>query len=157
MKNLLFFLLIGLFIFVTGCSEEEPMEEEIIPFSYEGKWLGRWSDSLFPSISVSAIINSSGGNKYTGSMYVRAGTNTAYTPGYGGLNDGTIRFETDGANNVISFTYLQNAPDYKGGCPGTYEGDGAIDESINRLVINFTGTDCDGFHDNGKFIWESDN
>jgi len=31
-----------------------------------------------------------------------------------------------------------------------------IDRDRNRLIINFTGTDCDGFHDNGTITWQLD-
>lgn len=135
-------------------SDEEPMQVEDPPFEFEGKWLGRWTDSLFGSVSISAIVNNVGGNRYSGNMFIRNGSNEAYTPGYGG--DGTIRFETDGGINVIEFTFVQNAPLYNGGCPGLFEGTGAINETTNRLIINFTGTDCDGFHDEAAFSWEFD-
>jgi len=44
------------------------MEMEAL-FTFEGDWLGRWSDSLFPSIAVSAKIRSAGSNKFTGALY----------------------------------------------------------------------------------------
>ena len=157
MKYSLIFLLVLGPIFFSGCSEEvvemEEMEEiVIIPFSFEGKWKGSWSDSLFGSVPVTAEIRKSSNNSYSGSMYISSN----YTPTYGGSTDGTIRFKTDGENKVTEFTYNQIAPDYKGGCPGEYEGTGEIDLEKNQLVIDFTGTDCDGFHDTARFIFRSE-
>lgn len=152
MKNLLCLTLFSLLLFSCG-SDEEPEIDPIVPFQFEGRWIGTWSDNLFSGISTSAIIREIGENQYSGSMFIIAGTNLPFTAGYGGPNDGSIRFTTDGNNNVLEYTYVQTAPEYRGGCPGEYNGTGAINEELNRLVINFTGTDCDGFHENGEFIW----
>jgi len=132
------------------------MEPEEDPkFSFVGNWLGSWSDNLFTNIRVSAMVVKTNENSYGGSFFIDQG-NGAYTPCCGGeSNNGSIFFTTEG-NQVLSFKYIQNAPDYKGGCPGEYDGEGAISVDETKLVINFTGTDCDGFHDNGVFIFELD-
>ena len=155
MKVLLNLTIISLLFFSCGGSEE-PEIMEIAPFAFEGDWLGSWSDSLFPSISVSARVRKTGDNTYSGSFYYNNSGNDSYTPCCGGANDGTIKFETDGGDNLMNFVYVQTAPEYRGGCPGTYNGSGAINKSLNRLIINFTGTDCDGFHDQGEIVWRLD-
>ena len=155
MKNVLLLTILLSLLPIISCSSDEEIQEDVeTPFSFEGKWKGSWNDSLFGTTGVYAIVSRVSNNNYSGRLFVATGSNEPYTPGYGG--DGTIAFVTDGGNNVIEFTYNQVAPDYRGGCPGMYEGSGSINEDINRLIIDFTGTDCDGFHDNAQFIWEFD-
>lgn len=151
--NLLSIFLLLLF----SCGGDEAMTEmeTETSFAFEGKWLGVWSDSLFPSIPVSAEVFGSGTNAYSGSFYYNNNGTGPYTPCCGGTTDGTITFETKG-DSVLNFVYIQNAPDYKGGCPGTYRGSGVINNSVNRLIINFSGEDCDGKHENGKMTWQLD-
>lgn len=151
-------LLLSVFLFlIFSCSKKDdptPQQNED-QFAFAGKWLGNWSDSLFPAVSVSADVIKLSSNKYSGAFYYNSNGNAPYTPGYGGANDGLITFETKG-DSVLHFLFSQNAPDYKGGCPGTYKGDGLIDKNSNRLIINFEGEDCDGLHQNGKIIWRLD-
>lgn len=156
MKKSILFLTVGILFFSCSSSDPEVIEpEQQKSFSFEGNWLGNWSDSLFPSISVSARVAKGGGNSYTGSFFINQGQGP-YSPCCGGENDdGFISFTTDG-DNVMDFKYSQNAPDYMGGCPGTYVGEGALNDDKSKLIINFTGDDCDGFHDNGVFIFELD-
>lgn len=153
------FYLLGLLVvlFSFGCGgDDEPMEPAEAPFAFEGNWIGRWSDSLFPSIAASAIVRSTGQNEYFGDFFYNSMNATGpYTPCCGGTTDGNFTFTLDG-DRVLDFVYRQNAPDYMGGCPGTYEGEGELNRETNRLVINFTGTDCDGFHDNGVISWRLD-
>lgn len=157
MRRIYSLLFVFILILAAGCGEDDTpeMEVEEPPFEYEGKWLGRWSDSLFSFLNVSAEVRSRGNDQYIGDFYYNTMGNAAYTPCCGGPTDGTFTFTLDG-DQVLDFEYRQNAPDYRGGCPGTYTGEGEFNESINRLIFTFTGTDCDGFHDEGQIVWEFD-
>jgi hypothetical protein len=152
--SLLFFLVLFL---SAGCGGDDgPMiEEEEPPFEYEGKWLGRWSDSIFSFINVSAEVTSVGNNRYTGKFYYNTEGNAAYTPCCGGTTNGNFTFTREG-DQILDFEYVQVAPEYRDGCPGIYSGEGSFNEGLNRLVMTFTGTDCDGFHDDGRIAWEFD-
>lgn len=140
-----------------SCSDSEglPLEEPEPRFNFEGMWLGSWSDSLFPALSVSAIVQKLSADGYSGSFFYRQNTPGPYMPCCGGATDGVMSFETKG-DSVINFVYRQDAPNYKGGCPGTYTGSGALDKVQNRLIIKFNGEDCDGFHNNGLIFWRLD-
>lgn len=133
-------------------SEQPPVKEE--KFSLEGKWTGTWNDNLFSNIGISADIRKVAEGKYSGVMYIASDrSNGPFTPCCGATdNNGRVTFDADG-DNVFNFVYNQVAPDYRGGCPGTYKGDGSI--TGEKLRINFTGDDCDGFHDDGRFDWKS--
>lgn len=127
------------------------MEE--LPFAYEGKWMGFWGDSIFPFLNVSAEVEQGSDGSYTGQFYYNTMGNAKFTPCCGGPgNDGNISFDLDG-DQITNWRYIQVAPDYRGGCPGDYTGSGTFNPTSNRLVIEFTGTDCDGFHDEGKITW----
>lgn len=156
MKNSV--LIVLSFLVFTACSKEELVEppQAVRPFAFEGNWLGNWSDDLFSGVRVSAKVTKSGDNMYTGSLFIDLDQVGPYIPCCGATNDnGRITFETRG-DSVVNYQYIQEAPNYNGGCPGTYRGLGAIDIDINRLVIQFTGEDCDGFHDNGVIYWKLD-
>lgn len=154
MKKLAHLFIIILLSSCGGNDETIALNTEA-PFEFEGNWLGSWSDSLFPNIQVSAKVFKAGSNTYIGSFYYGVNGATPYNPCCGAAADGNIRFETDG-NKVLNFSIIQTAPDYKGGCPGTYSGSGEIILIANRLQIIFTGEDCDGFHDKGKMTWKLD-
>ena len=148
-------LLLAILLF--SCSSEpevpeEEMPEEEIPFALEGEWVGNWSDSLFPSIGISARIGKVSGDDYAGVMFVASGSGP-FNPCCGApTHNGSITFSAkDGI--ISNFLYEQVAPDYRGGCPGTYTGEGEI--SGEFLRINFTGNDCDGFHNDGLFVWRN--
>jgi len=151
-KKSLFFLL--LITIIISCSSDTEMEQPIETFALEGKWTGTWSDNLFSAIGISADIRKVATGQYSGVMYIAStGSSGPFTPCCGATeHNGRVSFnESDG--KITNFVYQQVAPDYKGGCPGTYEGSGVI--SGAKLRINFTGNDCDGFHDNGRFDWKS--
>ena len=148
---------LAMLLIFSACSGDEAVEEPIVEteFAFVGNWLGTWSDNLFQSIQISTKVRKTGTDEYLGDFYINNNGNAAYTAGYGGNTDGQITFETKG-DSVLNFVYLQNAPEYMGGCPGTYEGSGVIRRDLNRLIINFTGNDCDGFHDDGEMIFRFD-
>ncbi len=111
-----------------------------------GKYVGSWNDNLFTNIDVSFILESQNGNRVTGPFFI----STNFRPAWGGEeNDGTITIDLneEGSNEII-FRYNQDLPDYMGGCPGLYVGEGSF--SSMRINISFTGDDCDGFHENGS-------
>lgn len=154
-----FRLLYAIFIFTIcmSCSGEDDNPEVIEDpeFAFEGNWLGRWSDSLFPNIVASARVRKSGTTQYSGSFYYDTTGEGPYKPCCGGTTDGTITFELDG-DKVLDWLFIQNAPEYRGGCPGRYEGQGELSADRKSLIISFTGEDCDGFHDNGRIVWTLD-
>lgn len=152
-----FFICITLFFMIISCSsEEEPATVMEDPdFAFEGNWLGRWSDSLFPNVVASARVRSGGNNQYSGSFYYDTTGGGPYKPCCGAATDGSISFEVEG-DRVINWLFIQNAPDYMGGCPGRYEGEGTLSADRKNLIITFTGDDCDGFHDNGRIVWTLD-
>lgn len=144
--------------FLSSCSSDDEVVdvEEDPPFTFAGNWLGNWSDSLFPILSVSARVQELGANRYSGSFYWDNMGLGPYVPCCGGaVDDGKISFETKG-DSVINFKYIQDAPNYMGGCPGVYTGSGFLNKETNRLTISFQGDDCDGFHGNGRIIWRLD-
>lgn len=153
-KSLIVF---GVIFLISACSGAEAVvePEENLQFEFSGNWLGTWSDNLFQGINVSVKVRESIPNNYAGDFFINNSGNAAYTPAYGDKNDGRITFETKG-DSVLNFVYLQDAPTYKNGCPGTYKGAGIINRNLNRLVISFTGDDCDGFHDDGEMIFRMD-
>ena len=149
--------LLLVFIFMlNACSGEEAVEAPTeTPFAFVGNWLGTWSDNLFQGIPVSTKVRTIGTDSYQGDFFYNNNGNEPYTAAFGGTTDGRMTFETKG-DSVLNFVFIQNTPDYKNGCPGTYKGSGAIDKNLNRLIISFTGDDCDGFHDDGKIIFKLD-
>lgn len=155
MKFLPYLFLLFLLLPACGGDDDEPMEPEELTFAFEGKWVGFWGDSLFPFLNVSAVVEDLGDNRYSGQFFYNTMGNANFTPCCGGPgNDGIFSFTTDGGDVMMDFEYQQNAPDYRGGCPGTYTGAGMVNQTSNRLVVEFTGNDCDGFHDEGKITWE---
>lgn len=110
-----------------------------------GRYAGSWNDNLFSNIDISFWLNEQNGNRVTGSFYISSN----FRPAWGGEeNDGTVTFllNEDGTN-TFSFQYNQDLPDYMGGCPGLYTGDGEF--STLSVSISFIGDDCDGEHENG--------
>lgn len=109
-----------------------------------GEYVGTWNDNLFSDILVSARISSSTSDgPYSGDFFI----STNLTAAWGAATDGDISFTLIN-NEIEAFRYDQNLPDYMGGCPGVYVGTGSIEDNIT-LVINFTGDDCDGHHEDG--------
>jgi len=118
-----------------------------------GSYAGTWSDTLFGSVSVSIIFANVKNDTYKGPTYISGN----FKPTYGGSDDGKTTIVVEN-NEIVSFKYAQFAPNYRGGCPGTYNGVGSIDSEF-RINVDFTGNDCDGFHDNAQFslrrIWKN--
>ncbi len=149
-------LLVAIIFVLGACGGDEavaPVTEA--EFAFIGNWEGVWSDDLFQSVPVSTKVRQIGTDSYLGDFYYNNNGNASYTPAFGGTTDGRMTFETRG-DSLLNFVFNQATPDYKGGCPGTYKGAGAIDRTLNRLVISFTGDDCDGFHDNGTIVFKFD-
>lgn len=109
---------------------------------YQGKYSGTWGDNLFSSYAISGIIQSDN-DIYNGPAFISAN----FQPAFGSTtNNGSFKMEI-ADNQIKSFLFQQYAPDYKGGCPGTYTGSGTVNDFV--LSINYTGDDCDGHHTNG--------
>lgn len=137
---------------ILSCSKEEDeiielIEEEIETPSSEVKYSGHWSSTLpqktYDKISISLKITpEEDSNSWTGEFFFTAG----YVPCCNGeANNGTLTLTIE--NDVVtSFKYDDTIP----GCPGIFEGSGQINEDI--LEINFSGSDCEGEHKDGKMV-----
>ena len=111
-----------------------------------GRYVGTWNDNLFSNVSVSFWLNEQNGSRVSGHFYISSN----FQPAYGGEdNDGTITvlLAEDGTNS-FTFRYNQDLPEYMGGCPGVYTGEGEF--AALNVSISFVGEDCDGLHEDGS-------
>ncbi len=111
-----------------------------------GRYVGTWDDNLFANVAVSFWLKEQQGSRVSGDFYI----SSTFQPAYGGEdNDGTITvlLSEDGAN-TFTFRYNQDLPEYMGGCPGVYTGEGEF-EALS-VSISFVGEDCDGLHEDGS-------
>ncbi|MEO0340671.1 MAG: hypothetical protein AAF242_15855 [Bacteroidota bacterium] len=111
-----------------------------------GKYVGLWNDAIYTDFSVSIEITSGSETSASGVLYY----SPSFTPCCSNPeNDGRISFDFNPETQEIeNFTYDQRLANYNGGaCNATYRGDGEIQGL--RLLLNFTGSDCDGDHGNG--------
>ncbi|MDW3192662.1 MAG: hypothetical protein R8G66_09855 [Cytophagales bacterium] len=111
-----------------------------------GRYVGTWDDNLFSNVPVSFWLREQQGSRVSGDFYI----SSTFQPAYGGEdNDGTITvLLSEDGTNTFTFQYRQDLPDYMGGCPGAYTGEGQF-ETL-RVAISFTGEDCDGVHEDGS-------
>lgn len=118
-----------------------------------GSYTGTWDDTLFGTTSISIIFTNLVNDTYRGPTYISSN----FSPAYGGDDDGKTTIVVEN-NKIVSFRYDQFAPNYKGGCSGTYRGEGTINSEFG-INVDFTGNDCDGFHDDAQFtlrrIWKT--
>ena len=131
---------IMLFSSCSGDDEEQQVVEETN--TVEGRYVGGWNSNpptanVYENEPISAIITMSGENEFTGEFFF----SNAHVPCCGGDgNNGTIMMSIDGTT-ITSWSYDDTIP----GCPGRFMGSGTI-ASDGRLLIDFTGSDCEGEH-----------
>ena len=111
-----------------------------------GDYRGKWNDNIYTDFPITAKITNVNNNFASGRFFYSG----SFGPCCGGTDDGAITFQVDD-QEISNFRYNQNLPNYMGGCPGEYSGNGAI-ENFSRLQISFTGEDCDGVHSGGEII-----
>lgn len=111
-------------------------------YPLNGSYSGTWTDNIYTDFPVSAIL-SFDTDRLIGPFFYTAD----FVACCGGSDDGDVELVLDG-NNITSFVYNQDLPDYMGGCPGTYEGTGQVKNPVT-IEIDFTGDDCDGHHSYG--------
>lgn len=111
-----------------------------------GRYVGMWNDNLFSNVPISFWLREQQGSRVTGDFYI----SSTFQPAYGGEdNDGTITvLLSEDGTNAFSFRYSQDLPDYMGGCPGAYTGEGEF--APLNVSISFVGEDCDGVHEDGS-------
>ena len=142
-----------LMLFIVACSsenEEEPVpEEEEEEITIEGDYTGTWDDNIYTSFPISARITEQRPNHYGGPFFYSQ--NGSFVPCCQDPDDnGSIIFEVKG-DSILNFVYDQDLQFYMGGCPGTYNGSGIINQQ-GWLLIDFSGDDCDGTHTGGKIV-----
>ena len=126
-------------VFIDSQTNEFRLSNE---FYLNGRFTGTWTDNVFTG-GVSADLQLLAG-KLRGKFWFQ----NNYTSCCDGpdADDGTLSIELDDLT-ITKMNLSQLVDNYNGGpCNGSYEGSGAI-ERFNTLVIDFTGDDCDGFHD----------
>ncbi|MEO9966393.1 MAG: hypothetical protein ABJF11_11425 [Reichenbachiella sp.] len=149
MNTAKFVLIIFLASTFVSCGNEDgesdPVKEETEDISLEEKYSGTWSSTLpnkvYDKIAVSFILTpDEDSNTWTGEFFFTAGYTACCD---GGKNNGTLELVIED-NVITSFEYDDTVP----GCGGTFTGSGVVDGDI--LDIDFTGSDCEGEHTQGK-------
>jgi len=133
-----------LMLCVLGCTGDDDNNNQVasIPEYLEGDYVGTWN-SVTPSTSFtdyafSASLQIVSDNILSGSWYA---VDTFEVCCSEGDDDGTMTMMING-NDITSFVLDDVIID----CSGVFTGTGAIRESDNALIIDFTGADCDGEH-----------
>ena len=111
-----------------------------------GEYIGLWNDAIYTNFQISLKITNGDADSANGVLYYSGN----FTPCCSNpSNDGTISFDYDSQTNKIeTFRYNQKLANYLGGeCNAVYSGDGEVKGL--RLLINYTGSDCDGDHGDG--------
>lgn len=145
-QNLLKLITLLLILTFLGCSSDESTSEITDPVTdtnvMSGNYVGTWNSSTatatFTSVAVSARLNYSGSDRLVGDFFVSPNFTVCCSAGD---NDGTLILDLDG-NTITSFYYNDVIID----CSGIFNGSGEIRASDQALLINFTGSDCDGDH-----------
>jgi len=138
------FLIVAI-LFFTGCGGDsddpinvKPPVATTLAGDYTGSWSSTTPSETFSGVPVSARLTANAQETtLSGSFFISSN----FVPCCGTTNDGTIRINVDG-NTITSFTYADAIP----GCTGNFSGTGEINNNTKALVIDFTGTDCDGDH-----------
>ena len=99
-----------------------------------GTWVGTYTTSLVDLTQITLLLTQSGAN-VTGTYLTETG--------FGGEGGGTYTGIASG--DVITWTVNQTTPPE---CTGTFSGTSIV--TGNTMSLTFTGTDCDGFHNNGQ-------
>ena len=142
--------LIVVILFFAACSGDGDDPITVIPpvtttlaGDYSGTWDSTTPTASFFGVDVSARLTSNAQEtRLSGPFFISPNLE----PCCGASNDGRIIIELDG-NTITSFTYADAIP----GCTGNFSGTGEI-SSTGAIVINFTGTDCDGEHIGELFL-----
>ena len=129
-------------LFLTACSDGDvaPIIEE--PVTLDGKYTGGWTSTTatvsFSSFPISAQLFTTGDKtSLNGEFFATRNLTSCCNSGN---NDGRITMTLDG-DIITAFSLNVIIP----GCSGNFTGSGVIKPS-GDLVIDFTGTDCDGDH-----------
>ena len=145
----------GAYFVYLAIIRDNQLRKVIGPFSvvlagqsvFEGSYVGTWNDNLYTDFPISSTVTSDA----EGIFYYSGNFQSCCL----GSNDGSISFQIDD-KAVTSFTYNQDLASFMGGnCTGVYTGSGTINlETGIKFEINFTGTDCEGPHTNGKIVMQ---
>lgn len=140
--RLILFILPFIFSF---CSEKKDDVQKVADFTgnYSGGW---WSNpptennyvNIPASLRLTEVKNDT---LWTGEFFFTRSFNSCCKSG---SNDGKISM-TIKDSVITKFVYNDIIPN----CNGTFEGSGKIDSS-GTIMINFTGSDCEGEHKGGK-------
>ncbi|WP_347922927.1 hypothetical protein [Pontimicrobium sp. SW4] len=140
-----YLLLICIIISFSSCNQKDskdkgnPVENEytLTSGNYTGLWSSSTAERSFTDLPISASINELASGEFKGSFFI---SNNFTSCCNSGENDGAVSFTID--NNVLSnFKYDDIIPN----CNGLFAGNGKLLED-NSIIINITGTDCDGNH-----------
>ncbi len=113
-----------------------------------GAYVGLWNDNIYDDFGISTEIEKLSEGRYRGIFYYSSN----FTPCCGGDDDGHILFTIEN-DSILNFVYNQDLPNFMGGCPGRYTGEGILVEDID-LNISFAGNDCEGAHTGGNIYLE---
>lgn len=140
------YLMLACILLITSCSSSDDDDPTIItppPVSntlggdYTGSWNSTTPSATFNNLSVSARLTvNSDGTRLVGKFYI----SSSFTSPFGSADDGSLVIDING-KTITGFSYADNIPN----CTGNFTGSGIINDSGN-LIIDFTGTDCDGAH-----------
>ncbi len=136
-------------VVAMACADDDPDPVVQETDSIAGKYVGGWTSdpptpNEYKSIPISVILTQAEeASHYEGEFFFSG----SFTPCCGGAdNNGTVGFVIEG-NEISSFVYNDKIP----GCPGLFKGTGTV-ESDGRLLISFTGSDCEGEHEGGQLF-----
>ncbi|WP_298289005.1 hypothetical protein [uncultured Lutibacter sp.] len=138
-------ILIGLLLGYNSCKKTNSKNEAnviankyvLTSGNYTGLWSSKTTNRSFTDLPVSTIIKEVAPGQYTGSFFI---SNNFTSCCNSGDNDGVISFNIK-ENILRDFKYNDIIPN----CNGLFIGDGKLPED-NSIIINITGTDCDGDH-----------
>lgn len=120
---------------------EPPQKEINIVGDHVGNWSSVTPSNTYTRIPASArIVSTNDPNRFVGQFFFTASFVSCCNSGD---NDGSLEIILDG-NKITSFTYNDILPN----CNGNFSGTGEISET-GDITINFTGSDCEGEHNNG--------
>lgn len=112
----------------NDCNEVEGLCVDVT-----GTWEGTYSTSLIPFAQTTFTLTQSGSN-VTGTYSTSTGVGGEATGSFSGrINE-----------NTITFTLNQTTPE----CPGTFSGIATV--TGNTMNFTFTGSDCMGYHADGR-------
>lgn len=139
---ILFFTLVQL----SACSSNDVTPQVVdddTPATLGGKYTGGWTSTTqytsFSSYPISIdLVLSADKTKMSGDFYATGNFTSCCNSG---ASDGKIVLAMDG-DIITDFSYDDIIPN----CMGRFYGSGVIIKANGNLIIDFTGTDCDGDH-----------